>query len=397
MIDSKLNWSVYLVNFLNISGLSGFEKEAKGYGPNKMKRLFKRKSSSRVFPEDLLTPTGGGVASPSDSISSGASSTSSVDGSNRGGGGQMFLFTGPTCPVPLRDAADDTEEGFLTPTQLYNCMNDGQFSPYILDVAYMLIVDTRSLSDYRQSHVVTALHVSDLDNDAIVQPLESYTVVILYDHKGLSHSLRDSIVGRTTRWLRSAGIDPFILVGGFDEFARCHPYYCTDAPACTEPERRLLFTNFPSIIVEDQLYLGRADQAASRCIIMALGVTHVVNVTREHPNAFPDELCYLRIDVDDETTENLLREFSSTTQFITDALAGGGRILAHCNLGMSRSSTIVVAYLMHSRRCTLLDAYQFLKERRPIIRPNRGFLNQLSRFEEILFSRKYTNVECLYN
>ena len=97
--------------------------------------------------------------------------------------------------------------------------------------------------------------------------------------------------------------------------------------------------------------------------------------------------------LNDDSSSNLLPEFPAAVKFIMDGISEGGRVLVHCNLGISRSSTVVIAFLMYTRRWILRDARQFLKERRPIIHPNNAFYYQLSKFEEMLFGKKYTNIK----
>lgn len=53
-----------------------------------------------------------------------------------------------------------------------------------------------------------------------------------------------------------------------------------------------------------------------------------------------------------------------------------GKILVHCAVGVSRSATLVLAYLMLYHRLTLVEAIKKVKDHRGII-PNRGFLRQL--------------------
>lgn len=50
-----------------------------------------------------------------------------------------------------------------------------------------------------------------------------------------------------------------------------------------------------------------------------------------------------------------------------------GKVLVHCIMGMSRSSTLVLAYLMIHRHLTLKQALQKLVQKRAIY-PNRNFL-----------------------
>lgn len=66
----------------------------------------------------------------------------------------------------------------------------------------------------------------------------------------------------------------------------------------------------------------------------------------------------------------------------------GGRVLVHCQAGISRSATICLAYLIHARRVRLDEAFEFVKRRRQVISPNLAFMGQLLQFE--------TDVLCPY-
>lgn len=59
----------------------------------------------------------------------------------------------------------------------------------------------------------------------------------------------------------------------------------------------------------------------------------------------------------------------------------GGRVLVHCQAGISRSATICLAYLMHTQRVRLEEAFDFVKQRRQVISPNLAFMGQLLQFE----------------
>lgn len=50
--------------------------------------------------------------------------------------------------------------------------------------------------------------------------------------------------------------------------------------------------------------------------------------------------------------------------------------------GISRSSTIVISYLMKEQKYTFIDSFDFVRQRRNIIYPNNGFLKQLLEFEK---------------
>ncbi|KAF9051219.1 hypothetical protein BDZ89DRAFT_1088719 [Hymenopellis radicata] len=63
----------------------------------------------------------------------------------------------------------------------------------------------------------------------------------------------------------------------------------------------------------------------------------------------------------------------------------GRGVLVHCQAGMSRSATIVAAYLMYTRHLTPEAALELIRKSRPQIDPNTGFLVQLELFHKASF------------
>ena len=49
---------------------------------------------------------------------------------------------------------------------------------------------------------------------------------------------------------------------------------------------------------------------------------------------------------------------------------------------MSRSATVTVAYVMKHLGLALNEAYEFVKEKRPVISPNLNFMGHLLKYEK---------------
>ena len=138
----------------------------------------------------------------------------------------------------------------------------------------------------------------------------------------------------------------------------------------------------------EHLYLGSEWNASNLEELQTNGITHILNVTREIDNFFPGEFKYKNIRVYDEESTDLLRFFDDTYKFIKEAKDCNGKVLVHCKMGISRSATITICYLMKEYSKDLNSALQHAKQRRSIVNPNKSFLKQLEVFEGILNASK---------
>uniref|UniRef100_W5MNQ2 protein-serine/threonine phosphatase n=1 Tax=Lepisosteus oculatus TaxID=7918 RepID=W5MNQ2_LEPOC len=138
----------------------------------------------------------------------------------------------------------------------------------------------------------------------------------------------------------------------------------------------------------DYLYLGSEWNAANFEELQKNGVGYILNVTREIDNFFPETFTYLNIRVYDVETTDLLSHWNNTYHFIHRARIAGSRVLVHCKMGVSRSASTVVAFVMKEYGWSLEDTLGHIRERRPIVQPNAGFLKQLATYSGILQASK---------
>lgn len=132
----------------------------------------------------------------------------------------------------------------------------------------------------------------------------------------------------------------------------------------------------------DGLYLSDfISLSASR--LRELGITFVINATNEIPyvEGADETVEFMKLHIDDVPTADIAQHFQTCTDKLRDNRIKGGTSLIHCALGISRSVTICLAYLVKYEGRTLRQAYMELKKKRPIIRPNDGFWRQLIAFE----------------
>ncbi|CAF1263476.1 unnamed protein product [Adineta steineri] len=137
-----------------------------------------------------------------------------------------------------------------------------------------------------------------------------------------------------------------------------------------------------SDILDSWLFQGNWQHANDSVNLKSLSITHIINVTDKVLSNQSQQI--LHIPSRDSLSVDLLKSFHATNEFLDQCHQQGGRALVHCQRGVSRSSTIVIAYLMHYNKWTVLQAYDYLLARRPEASPNLVLLLQLARYEKEL-------------
>lgn len=130
--------------------------------------------------------------------------------------------------------------------------------------------------------------------------------------------------------------------------------------------------------IVDGLFLGGDLVAKNREQLREHGITHVVNcVGFLYGEYFKDELTYKTVYLQDTPSEDILCVLHDVLEFIDKARSENGRVLVHCSQGVSRSVSMVIAYLMWKSDQPFDEAFQQVKAVRAVASPNIGFTVQL--------------------
>lgn len=247
-----------------------------------------------------------------------------------------------------------------------------------------------------------------------------------------------------------------ILENSFECFSKQYfPFLCTNNIHWDDK-----IVEYPSMIINNRLFLGNAYHAITRNILNNLGITHVINVTKIVKNEYENDeqmiIRYLNINISDITSENIEEYFSGVVEFVNTAFGKSGdgnggnfkdeeqkhkhentmskidldadwddilrntgrkkrrdvpqlckvidsewdeifgksedgdgdgvcnynKVLVHCQCGISRSATMVIAYLMKMFQMSYDESLTYVTYCRPIISPNLGFRTQLKSWEK---------------
>lgn len=141
---------------------------------------------------------------------------------------------------------------------------------------------------------------------------------------------------------------------------------------------RLAFYERECSKVADHMYLGSELVAKDREILRQNGITHVLNcVGFVCPEYFKGDLVYKTLWLQDSPSEDIISILYDVFDYFEDVREQNGRVFVHCCQGVSRSASLVIAYLMWREGQSFEDAFQYVKAARGVTNPNMGFACQL--------------------
>ncbi len=138
----------------------------------------------------------------------------------------------------------------------------------------------------------------------------------------------------------------------------------------------------PSEIIKNKLILTSRDGAMryleSTTTRQELHV-HILSVTSMEVLMLDRAQDVMWICANDISHQDLLSHFPNACTYLDECIAQDDHIaLVHCEAGISRSSTIVAAYLIWKYDLTVDEALIAIRIHRACICPNHGFLQQLA-------------------
>lgn len=138
--------------------------------------------------------------------------------------------------------------------------------------------------------------------------------------------------------------------------------------------------------IDDNLYL--CGNSFTKKDLDDIGITHILNISCQKDPEYTN-IETLFISMPDggglsEEGKTIDEHFQKAIDFIQNARDIGGNVLVHCHMGISRSATLVIAYLMKTLNKPYNTILTMVKNKRPIVDPCLVFAWKLMEFQKEL-------------
>ncbi|XP_010021160.1 PREDICTED: serine/threonine/tyrosine-interacting-like protein 1, partial [Nestor notabilis] len=258
------------------------------------------------------------------------------------------------------------------------------------------LLDVRTQREYDESHIITARRIAQSPTGKYLVPdseeLACVRYCVVYDCE--TSSLDYAEEGTAIHYAK--GLEQFtrhpvlVLQGGYKKFSACYHFLRTQRILWMPRELASLQT-YPVEILPAKLYMGNFKQACDQQIQKDLKIKAQVNISEQPATLFAGSDRYLHISVPDTLEADLLSSFATICHFI-DAQLDHGAVLVFSSLGISRSSTGIMAYLIHSCLFSLKRAWNYVLKCKTNMRPHQGFVKQLLEWETRIYSTTVTDI-----
>ncbi|KAM7397527.1 hypothetical protein PAMA_005703 [Pampus argenteus] len=282
------------------------------------------------------------------------------------------------------------------PLELYNLLNQSSRGSRLTQINFLCLIDARETQDYNVSHIITAKNVKMDSESTFFLPeaveVDSMQHVVIYDsNTSCLHGQSRAVECAQT--LSKVSLYPVHIVkGGFERFSALYPFLRTEKIIYTITELENLPT-YPVEIIAGRLYMGDEKQAADSTINKDLKISAVISISESNTvEPLRGNQSILNIPVADSAVSDLYSSFERICSFIGSYINTGSRVLIVSRQGRSRCSAVTAAFLMHHLKYTLEEAWRYVAKCQPNMRPNAGFLQQLSDWELHTAGTKVTDI-----
>ena len=140
-----------------------------------------------------------------------------------------------------------------------------------------------------------------------------------------------------------------------------------------------------TFLSSSRIYIGSLADARNIKSLVVLEVTHVLTVANldVYEKSIPNGICHFQVSLPDHPSANILEVLPPCFEFITLAMKSNFNLLIHCASGISRSVTVLAAFIMLALPPTSVsEAIKIISSCRRGANPNVGFRYQLTLLED---------------
>ena len=134
------------------------------------------------------------------------------------------------------------------------------------------------------------------------------------------------------------------------------------------------------------LWIGNYESAKETTNLAAHNIRYVVSVMEKGMCKDLDRLyqangiTHLVLDASDVSGYDISKHFPKAIDFIESSIMTGN-VLVHCFAGISRSSTVVLAYMMKTMGRPWRECLVLVQKHRSVVNPNHGFQQKLDKLQ----------------
>lgn len=264
----------------------------------------------------------------------------------------------------------------INETLLYNLLQDSGVTKFLFDL--------RKKEEFDKSRARTSISLPGIENWDGSSNLDDYFKNKVFKSRGNSfvkiiiiYSSEYELKRLTEYLLKEGNLKIIYVCKEIEPFKKKYPFMTSSV------DHSAMIGSFPSEIIDDFMYLGSYESSKNKSQLDLLGITHILNMASEleyeHKKG---DFEYYKCDADDVDGFDISQYFKGALEFIENTekenLNGKkNKIFIHCAMGISRSATIVVLYLMLKTKKPLEECLAYVKERRSFVNPRQSFIDQI--------------------
>lgn len=131
------------------------------------------------------------------------------------------------------------------------------------------------------------------------------------------------------------------------------------------------------------LYLGTEQAAKSATVLKQEGITTVLSILDAPIEVPKDQITnHLWLVMEDYPDVDIAPIVEQALKFVHEAEQNNQKVLVHCQMGMSRSASIMVSLIQELWGMTPQEAIDYVENKRPVIDINYGFKKQILRSDD---------------